>query len=407
MAENARSGSGAPQSAVLAANACAAVGHRTDLLLHRASGSLLAEVSPRVHLVPLDGRPSLSAVGALVRVAGAGLFGQSLAWRRPDDWIYWSLPALTDYLASARPHLLVAFGMKVGSLNGMLAKSRPSPSTLHVSAMSIQASAWIAQRRRGKRALVEWYRHCNGIFGCSEGVSRDAERLLGLAPGSVSSLFEPVFDALPEPSAPPRHPWLAERGRGAHRIPVIVSAGRLIARKDYPTLLRAFAELRARRPARLVIFGNGPLAGELAAQARELGVGDDVDLPGEYADLVREFAGADLFAFASRAEGLGKVIVEALAAGLSVACTDCPSGPREILGEGRYGALVPVGDADALAETMAAELDAPRPRAAQVARARDFSAPVFVEQLLGRFASRVGSRPLDAAAHRAEDRASR
>ncbi|HKA15377.1 MAG TPA: glycosyltransferase [Myxococcota bacterium] len=395
LAENAHSGSGAPQSAVVAANACAALGHRADLVLHRASGSLLAEVSPEVRVIALDGRPSWSAVRALLGVAGPALFARSLAWRRPADWIYWSLPELIVYLASIRPRLLVAFGMKVGSVNGMLARLRPSPATRHVSAMSIQASAWIAQRRRGKRGLVNWYRECDAIFGCSEGVARDAERTLGLAPSSIFSLFEPVFDTFEAPSAPPRHRWLAEPGRGAGRTPVIVSAGRLIPRKDYPTLLRAFARLRAGRPARLVIFGEGPLERELTAQARILGVGDDLDLPGHHADLVREFAGADLFAFASRAEGLGKVIVEALAAGLPVACTDCPSGPREILGDGRYGTLVPVGNAERLAAAMAAELDAPRPRAVQIERAREFSARVFVERLLGRFdlAQPVGPSP--------------
>jgi glycosyltransferase involved in cell wall biosynthesis len=395
--ESAKRGEGTTQSAVLTANAAIELGYKADLVLHRAVGASLDQLRPEVNVIALDGEPSLRALRQMRSAGDASLVFSTLRrttlLRDPAKWVYWSIPALWSYLRRTQPDILVSFGMKPGSMNGMLARLRPSTATIHAAAMSIQPSVWLGQRHRRKADLVQHYRYCDLIFGCSEGVSRDTERVLDLAPQSVATLFEPVIEKPKVPDGPPTHPWLADGIPGQRDRPVIVSAGRLVVRKDYATLIRAFARLRQDRPARLVIFGRGDLRDSLAALARSLGVGEDVDLPGEYPDLVREFSGAELFAFASRGEGLGKVIVEALAAGLPVACTDCPSGPREILEDGRFGTLVPVGDVSGLAAAMAAELDGRRPAKNQRNRAKIFSSLEFARQLFALALAAAGSEP--------------
>ena len=397
-AEHAERGSGPPHSAVLAANAAVQLGCQVDLILHRVRGSLLKQLSSEVNVIPLNGEPSFSTLRCM-RDAGGGadlVFSTLLrtVFRRdPAKWVYWSLSALHGYLQSSQPRVLIAFGMKAGALNGMLARLRPSPSSVHVSAMSMQPSVWMRQRRKSKSVPVYHYRACDLIFGCSEGVSRDTERILDLPPSSVPTLFEPVFEQPDKPVGSPGHPWLAEGVPGQRDRPVIVSAGKLIARKDPAALLRAFAQLHRQQPARLVIFGQGPLRDSLLALARSLRVERNVDLPGEYPDLIREFSGADLFAFASRGEGLGKVKVEALAAGLPVVSTDCPSGPREILQDGRFGTLVQVGDVQALAGAMAAELGGGRSAAEQRTRARAFSSIEFTQHLLALALQHTGMNP--------------
>jgi glycosyltransferase involved in cell wall biosynthesis len=136
------------------------------------------------------------------------------------------------------------------------------------------------------------------------------------------------------------------------RPPVITTVGRLVDLKDHPTLIRAFALLRERRPAILQIVGVGPNEDRLRALAQELGVADDVHLLGWRDDPYSVLQDSDLFVLSSTTEGFGIVIVEALACGLPVVSTDCKGGPREILEDGESGLLVPVGDHQSMARAI-------------------------------------------------------
>jgi glycosyltransferase involved in cell wall biosynthesis len=127
-------------------------------------------------------------------------------------------------------------------------------------------------------------------------------------------------------------------------------------------LLRAFAKLRSARPCRLVIVGRGRQREALLSLAHHLGVAEDVDLLGFLDNPYPYMRKADLFALTSKCEGLPVVLIEALALGTPAVATDCPSGPREILRDGRYGPLVAVGDVEALAEQLMATLDHPLSR---------------------------------------------
>ena len=133
--------------------------------------------------------------------------------------------------------------------------------------------------------------------------------------------------------------------------------GRLTRQKDFATLIRAFARVRQGLPARLIVLGEGEDRDDLEALCRSLGVAADVDLPGFVANPYAILARARLFVLSSRWEGLPGALIEALACGARVVATDCPSGPREILDDGRYGQLVAVEDEVALADAMRAALD--------------------------------------------------
>jgi glycosyltransferase involved in cell wall biosynthesis len=156
---------------------------------------------------------------------------------------------------------------------------------------------------------------------------------------------------------PIAHPWFVEK-----TAPIVVSAGRLSPIKGYPALILAFARLvHGGRDVRLVIFGEGISRVELEAQIGELGIADRVSLPGNVDNPLRYFAHADVFALTSISEGLGNVLIEAMMCGCSLVATDCPSGPAEILGFGKYGKVVPLGDVPALADAIAMQLDHPTP----------------------------------------------
>lgn len=145
--------------------------------------------------------------------------------------------------------------------------------------------------------------------------------------------------------------------------PLVVAIGRLVAQKAFDDLIGAFAVVRARTKARLVIFGDGPERSRLERLVTDLGLADAVFLEGRTPNPYWLLARADVFALSSTWEGQGQVILEALALGTPVVSTDCPSGPRELLDGGRYGILVPPGDPPALAEAILGLLGDPARRA--------------------------------------------
>ncbi len=146
---------------------------------------------------------------------------------------------------------------------------------------------------------------------------------------------------------PVEHPWF-----NSQDIPLLLGVGKLEAQKDFPNLIRAFAKVRQVRPARLVILGWGPDRPQLEALVNDLGLEADVDLPGYVQNPYAYMSRASAFILSSAWEGLPTVLIEAMALGIPVVSTDCESGPSEILADGKYGYLTPVGDSEALADAI-------------------------------------------------------
>jgi glycosyltransferase involved in cell wall biosynthesis len=153
------------------------------------------------------------------------------------------------------------------------------------------------------------------------------------------------------------HEWLLRKD-----YPVLVAAGRLAPWKGFADLIRAMKELSYRRQARLLILGDGPLRSELQALIVELGLSDVVRLLGYVENPLKYFARADVFVLSSHVEGLPNVLVEAMMCGCTPVSTDCPTGPREVLQDGKYGYLVPMRDPVAMAAGIEQALDRPIPK---------------------------------------------
>lgn len=154
---------------------------------------------------------------------------------------------------------------------------------------------------------------------------------------------------------PVEHPWFVDKSK-----PVVISAGTLSPRKGFPDLVAAFDTLvKDGRDIRLVIFGEGRQRAELEQQVRAAGLEDRVSLPGKIANPLRYLARSEVFVLTSSFEGLPNALIEAMICGCPLVSTNCPSGPDEILDQGRYGKIVPVGDVAAIARAIGEQLDDP------------------------------------------------
>ena len=275
------------------------------------------------------------------------------------------------YVRKARPHAVLSFLNYPNAVLLLASRRLRGETRILVSVrnhMSAAAGAnelnWVRSVPRLMRRL---FGRADAVVAPSQGVAADVAAITGLAPDRISVIYNPVFrpELATLAEAPVDHPWLAEGNE-----PVVLGVGKLKIQKDFPTLLRAFAQVRNRRPARLIILGEGGGAAELMALAANLGIGGDVDFCGQVQNPFAFYRRAAVFVLSSRWEGLPNALIEAMACGCAVVSTDCPSGPREILEGGRYGALVPVGDAEAMAAAILAVLaDPPAPAAADRAGA--------------------------------------
>ncbi|MDD3650136.1 glycosyltransferase [Immundisolibacter sp.] len=348
----------------------AAAGHRVDLLAPR--GRPPAEGLP-------DGVRLVELAPRLADLPGV---------RRHKRWfVPLALPALAAYLRHERPAALLSGG-EWPNVIALAAKRLAGGSTrvvvsehIHVGA----STAGAAQRKRRRllpRLMARLYPRADAIVAVSEGVRQDLLSRFPLPPARVHTIYNPVITPalLAARDEALDDPWFAP---GAP--PVLINVAQLRVQKDQATLLRAFAKVRARRPARLLILGEGNQRPALEALARELGIAADVRLPGFVRNPLAYLRRARLFVLSSAWEGLPTVLIEALACGCPVVSTDCPAGPAEILDHRRYGRLTPVGDADALAAAIEQSLDAPVEHRTLEGRAFDFSAvaaaPRYLELL--------------------------
>ena len=267
-----------------------------------------------------------------------------------------ALPALIRLLDARRPHVLLSACANSNVV--AVAAARLARASVRVVVCEPTTLSRVAlDTRRVRHRLVppaaRWaYPRADAVVAISDGVADDLENALKIPRERVQVIPNPLTPGIfAAAAAAPQHPWLRDGGP-----PVLLSVARLTPAKDLPTLLQAFARLRAVLPARLLVLGEGEERNRLEALVRRLGLGADIDLAGYVANPYPAMAAADAFVLSSQREGLPTVLLEALALGASIVATDCPSGPREILQGGRLGRLAPPRDPAALAEAMLAAL---------------------------------------------------
>jgi glycosyltransferase involved in cell wall biosynthesis len=359
-------------------------GHEVELIVGDPTGRLRADVSPKLRVTALPPSPSVRTRWLPLRAdpGGAVALLPLVGARRTPPGLD-RLSALADALGRGRPDALVS-GTPIPNLLAVWARTLSGVGT------RILLTEHLAPSQKGRRPLVplvrRTYERADAIAAVSRALGDDLAEFAGVPRARIATLYNPVVHEGIESLARAgvAHPWFAPNAP-----PVVLGVGRLTPQKDFPTLIRAFALLRRRRPARLVILGaakndakTAQQRAELTAEAAQLGVADDVALPGFTDNPFAWMANAAVFALSSRFEGLGNVLIEAMACGCPVVSTDCKSGPAEILEDGRHGPLVPIADPPALAAALERVLDAPPDRAALRRRAADFSVERAIDAYL-------------------------
>ena len=346
-------GGGAERAMLGLASGLSERGTPTDLVLARAEGEYMGQVPEGVRLIDLDSHRTAASVLKLVGY---------LRRERPA--------ALLSTLAHAN---VVALAAK------LMLGGRPRVFARMENTFSEMFDSGAFKQRQTLRLLKMMLVWADGVVAVSQGVADDLSRVAPSASGKITTIYNPVVapDHAELAAAPVEHPWF-----DVGNAPVILSAGRLTTVKDHATLLRAFTEVLRSRPARLVILGVGPERENLLELAARLGVSQHVDLPGFEVNPFAYMSRASVFALSSRYEGFPNVLVQAMASGTPVVSTDCRSGPREILEDGKWGRLVPVGNWRAMAEAIIETLDNPIPSDRLISRASDFSADASIDRYL-------------------------
>lgn len=323
-------GGGAEKMMVRLANQMIEDGDQVDMILITEGGSNKPYLSKEVNLIELRCERTLNAFGPL----------RSALKRCQPDGI---LAALT--------HINVITAITCASL-GWLKKLSVSERN----AFSLDKKVNSDKVMKATYFLAPYiYRLLpNPVIAVSKGVAQDLIDTTVVRAKDVVTAPNPVITKETELAAqqPPKHPWLIDKS-----MPTVIAVGRLSYQKGFDMLLDAFSDVQKKIPSRLIIFGEGELREELEQQVSELGLSDNVSLPGYSDNIIAEMKAADLYVLSSRFEGSPNAIVEAMSVGTQVVAFDCPHGAREILQDGRIAPLVQANCAKNLTHPISHQLN--------------------------------------------------
>lgn len=322
-------GGGAERAMLTLANGFSNEGFDVDLVLAKAEGPFLSEISNNVRVIDFK-----------------------------KNRVLFALPDLIHYLRKEKPFALLStlnhsniIAILAGKLSGTSAKIILGQANI----LSLNPGGRSELTKKSILFLVRrFYPLADKIVGVSKGVADDLITVLGIPAEKVISIYDPVVtEALFEKAEETlNHPWFLNK-----ECPVILGVGRLTEVKNFQSLIEAIALIRQQRPVKLLILGEGQQRKTLEEQIRENNLTEAVSLPGFVQNPFPFMKHADVFALSSLSEGLSNALIQSLALGTRTVSTDCPTGPREVLEAGRWGILVPMKDPQSLAEGIISTLD--------------------------------------------------
>jgi glycosyltransferase involved in cell wall biosynthesis len=320
-----------------------------------------------------EGGPFRSLLSANVNVVALGTYN-------PLKLVF----GFARFLKTYKPEVVIS-ALFVGNIIAALAKAASRSQTHLILTEHVPIGTYLQNesrflRRLGVRPLMRsTYLAAQDIVAVSRGAAQALAPVLGKTTSKrITVIYNPIDLARIGAMA------AVDDKIASWNAPTIINVGRLIEQKDQQTLIRAFAKVRSYRPCRLVILGEGDKRATLAALAQQLGVESDVLMPGFVANPYSWMKRSAVFVLSSKFEGLPTVLIEAMECGIPVISADCPSGPAEILEDGRWGRLFQPGDVDALASAIEDALNG-KLVADVRQRAADFSVDAAVSRYVALF----------------------
>lgn len=298
----------------------------------------------------------------------------------------YTIPKLIRYLKRYKPDVVIS-AMDHQNIVTLWATHMARVKTRNIVSVHVD---WLALYPRVKSfkdrllpsLMKRFYLWADYIVAVSQGTASALSLIADIPLDKIKVIYNPVItlDIFQKAEEPLEHPWFLPG-----EPPVILGVGRLVSQKDFETLIKAFKIVRDTRPSRLLILGEGEERSKLEALVKYMNLQEDVSLPGFEENPYKYMKRASVFVLSSVGEGFANVLAEAIALGTSVVSTNCPSGPAEILDNGRYGLLVDVGNPRQLAEAILKVLDNPLDRNVLMQRGMEFSLDRIVEQYIALF----------------------
>jgi glycosyltransferase involved in cell wall biosynthesis len=313
---------GAEQCAVALANQANKDGHCVDVIVVRKGGVLEDNLLRPINTVSLD---CVHTRRSIVRLS------KHLRKTKPD--------VIISFMDNANLASMIAVALSRVSIK--VCASVHSPFEFTINKLSL------VKRVIFKFSISFFYPRANAIICVSKGTFESLSSCLNGMIKNVEVISNPI--SVSNPFRETR--MIAREGNAKFRF---IYVGRLAPEKDISNLLVAFKMVSISVYSELLIYGDGPCMDQLQNEIEALGMEDSVVLCGFARNLEEIYRNADCLVLCSKYESFGNVLLEALSFGCRVISTDCPVGPREVLGDGRWGKLVPVGDPYALAEAMSA-----------------------------------------------------
>lgn len=324
-------GGGAERVMATLASEFAGRGYDVDIVLAKAEGPYLEEISSRIRIVDLKKK----------RVA-------------------YTLWPLIKYMRNEKPTAIFST-LDNANVIAVIAKIL-SATSVRVIVRQANNIFFIQKKISSDFKIKDWvlrilvkitYPLADCIVAVSHGVARDLINTLKIDGRNINVIYNPVLleNIFIKAAEIVDHPWFGEGND-----PIILGIGSLSKQKDFSTLINAVSIVKKNIPVKLIILGEGEERPALERLVEKNNMCDIVSMPGFVKNPFPYIKQARLFVLSSIFEGLPNVLIQALVLGVRVISTDCHSGPREILECGRLGRLVSVRDVKMLANEILDDL---------------------------------------------------